>query len=122
MLDLEAKYTADLIKKEQNSMKEYLEFEEANHLVCNKSKYKEYEIVIPVNIQGKRNQATNNNVLMYENIKDRFLSINNDLIYLKIYYSYDFCDEVLKKIQTYLLKQNISDYFFIRYYKLIFII
>lgn len=117
LLDLEAKYTADLIKKEQNSMKEYLEFEETNHLVCNKSKYKEYEIVIPVNIQGKRNQATNNNVLMYENIKGRFLSIHNDLIYLKIYYSYDFCDEVLKKIQTYLLKQNISDYFFIRYYK-----
>jgi thiopeptide-type bacteriocin biosynthesis protein len=117
LLDLEAKYTETLIKKEQNSMKEYIEFTEANHLVFNKSKYKEYEFVLPVNIKGETNLDSVNNVSMYEDVKDRLLTINNGLIYLKIYYSYDFCDEVLKKIQTYLLKENISDYFFIKYYK-----
>ncbi|MGJ7586490.1 thiopeptide-type bacteriocin biosynthesis protein [Staphylococcus shinii] len=117
LLDLEAKYTANLIKKEQNSMKDYIELVEANHLVLNKSRYKEFEFVFLINIRGKSNLNNCNNILIYKDVENRLLSINNGLIYLKIYYSYDFCDEVLKKIQIYLLQENIEDYFFIKYYK-----
>lgn len=86
LLDLENIYSEKILKKELLKNEDYIELEEAEHLINNSSIYKEYEFVVPINIQSKSHEERINNVTLFKDSKKRILT-----------------------------KENISDYFFIQY-------
>ena len=118
LLDLEADYSKIILKKELTGKVEYIEFEEANHLVKNKSKYGEYEFVVPVNIvdEDKNKESEINLFNEYKDYENRVLTINDGLLYLKIYFISGCSDELLTELQMYFNKKKISNYFFIQYH------
>ncbi|EGL89932.1 lantibiotic dehydratase, C-terminal domain protein [Staphylococcus aureus subsp. aureus 21305] len=115
LLDLENIYSEKILKKELLKNEDYIELEEAEHLINNSSIYKEYEFVVPINIQSKSHEERINNVTLFKDSKKRILTINDSLIYIKIYFSLGYREEILQELHMYLTKENISDYFFIQY-------